>query len=88
MARKFEAVIEVIEVTNEYYRYIPSGLVATLDQVHNVRSTRSLEGYHTTKYILTFVGRDYPKEVWGVDFFNGNWEEVSKEEYCRAKENS
>jgi hypothetical protein len=79
MPREFKEVVEVTTVTEEYYRYIPSGLVATLDEIHVVRSQRSLKGDYTTKYVVTFP--HCPKSVWGVEFLNGNWEKISREEY-------
>lgn len=81
MSREFKEVVEVTVVNDEYYRYIPTGIVATLNEIHAVRSQRSLEGDYTTRYIITFAGRGYPKVVHGVEFLNGNYEKISREEY-------
>lgn len=86
MSREFKEVVEVTAVNDEYYRYIPSGLVATLDEIHHIWATQSRDGNYTSRYVVTFAGRNYHKSVHGVEFLNGNWEPISREEYLAAKE--
>lgn len=85
MTRNFKECTEFVEVTDEYYRYKPSGLVATLDGIRRTRKGRD-EGDYSAKYIVTFADRIQQTEVYSVDFLNGNWEPISREEYLFAQD--
>ena len=81
MSRTFKEVVEIRAVFDEYYRYIATGLVVALDEIHRVRTQRSLKGDYTTRYIVTFKDGHQTKAVYGAEFLNGNWQTISREEY-------
>ena len=84
MSREFKEVVEVTTVTDEYYRYIPSGIVVALEEIHTVRSQRTLEGDYTTRYLTYRKGVGTTQLHHGVEFLNGNWEKISREQYLTA----
>ena len=81
MSRTFKETVEIRAIFDEYYRCTATGLVATLDEIHRVRTQRSLEGDYTTRYIVTFKDGDRTEAVYGAEFLNGDWQTISREEY-------